>query len=159
MLLPPLLDLRGVYPPLRGLARAYHYVSGAWAVAEDPRGKATLAMKLVRQDGPRKGTRIMARQAADRVLVGRGDQVGMRRAQLSVFPQKGLAEGTRQPELRIEIAWLRHQERSSERFMKNVRNLARRLAKKSDQVEVMVEWDLPRKRGRVEAVTLARAPH
>lgn len=157
MPLPTLQGARRAFRP-RGLARAYEHVFGGHGIYTDAKTKAILSLGLKRGFGPKEGKLIPARTASDAIFRGRGDQVGHATVAGTIFPTIGYYKGTREPSMQVQIAYLPGQERSAAGFMRNIRQLAERLAKRFDQREVLIEWEAPGKRGTVESATPTGAP-
>lgn len=156
--LPQLSGSRPVHKRPTGLARAYRHVFGGYGMYTSAKAKAILSIGLRRGFGAQENKLIDPEAASEAVFDLRKKQVGFQTAG-TIFPTTGYYKGTREPSMRVDIAFIPDKrERSPAQFVKNVKSLAQGIASALDQREVLVEWEGPGRSSRIESATPEGAP-
>ena len=120
------------------------------------KAKAILSIGLRRGFGAQENKLIDPEAASEAVFDLRKKQVGFQTAG-TIFPTTGYYKGTREPSMRVDIAFIPDKrERSPAQFVKN--DPAQGIASALDQREVLVEWEGPGRSGRIESATPEGAP-
>jgi len=109
--------------------------------------------------GWREGETINPVALVSAVANRRAKQVGLDGANLSAVDQRGRYQGEPEPSVRVDMIWIpSKREPSRAAFYKNIRMLAQQVAGDLAQREVIVEWDSPDRRGRVDTASPSKAP-
>lgn len=110
--------------------------------------------------GWRTGQAISEGQVLAVVVKRRADQIGSDAVGMSATSTKGRYKGKREPSVNIEIAWTQTPRKETTRgaFFRNMKALAQGVASDLAQREVIVEWDAPGRRGRIDTATPKAAP-
>jgi len=110
--------------------------------------------------GPwREGQEIPVRSVTAAVVDARAAQVGVGDVGLTRIDAHGRYKGKPEPSAKVELIWIKSKKESTpQRFFANVRRLAQEVAGALAQREVIVSWDAPGRRGRVDTATPTRAP-
>lgn len=106
----------------------------------------------------KEGQRIPARTVLETVIARRMKQIDPKAVAATTFDVTGHYIGQKEPSMRIELVWTPNQEKTATAFYRSIKSLAQDVATKLAQREVLVEWDAPKRRGRVETATPTQAP-
>lgn len=107
-------------------------------------------------EGWRPNERIPLATAVRAIKRARERQVGRKNVSFGYVGTGGFYKGVPEPSLKVELIWTGEGDRKS--FDKQVRELAENAARSLAQQEIYVEWDAPRRRGRVDVATPKGAP-
>jgi len=127
-----------------------------------PGTKATL--KIGRKagltySGWREGDAISKASVGASVAARRGKQV--EKYGYNITDTAGSYKGQKEPSASVELAWIpgdNKNENTRAAFFRNVKRLAQEVAHDLAQREVLVEWDAPGRRGRVDSASPVKAP-
>jgi hypothetical protein len=124
-------------------ARARGQLSGYASYGEGTKATLRIGLKAGLNHGDwREGDRISDASASSVVYFRRAKQIGADEVGLTAIKAEGRYRG----------------EPTRAAFFRNVRQLAQQGAADLAQREVIVEWDAPRRRGRVDTATPTKAP-
>lgn len=110
-------------------------------------------------NGWREGQTISMDAAVSVVNRRRAGQVGQRQVGLTATRTEGRYKGGKEPSLNLEIAFVPSaKEKTKTAFFRNVKKLAQGIASDLAQREVIVAWDAPGRRGKIDTATPSKAP-
>lgn len=141
-------------------ARARGQLSGYASYGEGTKATLKIGLKAGLDYGEwREGDRIPDASASSVVYFRRARQIGAGEVGLTAVKAEGRYRGQREPSVGVDLIWIpSKREPTRAAFFKNVRRLAQEVAADLAQREVIVEWDAPGRRGRVDTATPTKAP-
>jgi hypothetical protein len=107
----------------------------------------------------REGDKIPSRSVEGTVVGRRAEQVGVAHTGLTRIDARGVYQGGSEPSARVTLVWVKSSaEKTPQEFFRNMPKLAQRVASDLAQREVLIEWDAPMRRGRVDRASPLAAP-
>lgn len=113
----------------------------------------------LRYSGWKEGETINPTSLLIAVARRREDQVGETNVNFSSVKMDGRYQGSPEKSARVDLIWIpSKREPTARKFFSNITKLAQQIAGDLAQREVIVEWDAPNRRGRVDTASPTKAP-